>query len=69
MSKIDLNGACIPGWDGLTVGGSGSDEAYGVVATPDGGCLVAGHTQSFDGDITTAKGGGDALLIKFSASG
>jgi hypothetical protein len=65
VSKTDLNGNLI--WQ-TNVGGSSSDDAAGVVVTPDGGCLVAGYTNSNDGDIT-GKGGGDVLLFKLSASG
>jgi hypothetical protein len=69
VSKIGLTGA--PLWQTPTiVGGSAQDEAYGVVATPDGGCLVAGYTTSNDGDLAgISDGGGDVLLFKLSPNG
>ena len=68
VSKIGLNGA--PIWQTPTiVGGSLNDEAYGVVATPDGGCLVAGIGSSIDGDLAGLDNVGNGLLIKISSSG
>ena len=68
VSKIGLNGASI--WQTPTiVGGSLNDEAYGVVATTDGGCLVAGLGSSIDGDLAGLNNDGNALLIKISSSG
>ncbi|HZJ59207.1 MAG TPA: hypothetical protein VFD24_02990 [Chitinophagaceae bacterium] len=64
------------GLDGLSawqnakaIGGTGSDQANAIVATSDGGCLVAGQTYSNDGDVIGNHGGGDALLVKLSSSG
>jgi hypothetical protein len=67
VTKIDLNNNFV--WQTI-VGGSALDEVTGVVATPDGGCLVAGYTQSNDGDLNGInKGGGDVLLFKLSPAG
>ncbi len=44
-----------------TYGGAESDTAYSVIATPDGGYIVGGFTDSF--------GPGGALLFKMNASG
>ena len=51
------------------IGGSSGDHAEAIVATADGGCLVAGYTASNDGDIIGNHGGGDALLVKLSSTG
>lgn len=51
------------------IGGSDEDFAYSVKATPDGGCIVAGYTESNDGDITGNHGQGDLLVIKLNNSG
>lgn len=48
-------------------GGNGIDEANAVVATSDGGCLVAGLTNSTD--INGYSGSSDVLLAKLSSSG
>src|SRR4030095_5853529 len=67
VTKIDLNSNFI--WQTI-VGGSALDEVTGVVATPDGGCLASGYTQSNDGDLKDiSKGGEDVLLFKLSPSG
>ncbi len=52
-------------------GGSLDDEARAVAATPDGGCITAGFTNSTDGDIAALSphGGYDYLVIKMNASG
>jgi len=51
-------------------GGSDQDRFSSVVATPDGGCVVAGDTVSVDGDLTGMdKGGDDAIIVKYSSDG
>jgi hypothetical protein len=52
--KLDATGAKI--WQ-QTLGGSGTDVARGVVTTSDGGCVIAGYTNSPDGDVTGFHGG------------
>jgi hypothetical protein len=44
-------------------GGSGSDQAYQVVATSDGGYLLAGQSDSY------GAGGADIYVMKMSSSG
>lgn len=51
------------------LGGSEADHANAVVATADGGFIVAGRTLSSDGDILENKGGDDAWLIKLDGNG
>ena len=55
----------------IAIGGTGSDEARGVVATDDGGCIVAINTNSNDGDVAGLgyHGSGDLLLVKLNNSG
>src|SRR5687767_3000674 len=50
-------------------GGSGTDEASGIVALADGSCVVAGTTASTDGDVTGNHGGSDFFIIKLDAGG
>lgn len=65
--KISLSGTDIL-WQ-RTLGGSGSEEGNSVVATADGGCLIAGRTTSTDGDVIGNKGGHDIWLVKLTESG
>ncbi|QNF31554.1 T9SS type A sorting domain-containing protein [Adhaeribacter swui] len=71
--KINANGQQV--WD-RTFGGQGNDPDYGgdllekVVATPDGGFLLAGTSASGIGaEKTQAKGGEDYWVIKINARG
>jgi hypothetical protein len=66
VSKIDLSGNVL--WQ-YTFGGSGADEGTSLVATSEGGCLIAGKTTSNNGDVHSAKGNYDIWLLKLSASG
>ncbi|MBP6825726.1 MAG: T9SS type A sorting domain-containing protein [Saprospiraceae bacterium] len=50
-------------------GGSGTDAAYAVQLTADGGYIVAGNTQSIDGDVGGTNGGVDYWVLKLDASG
>lgn len=50
-------------------GGSGTDIGYDVKATTDGGYIVAGSTNSTNGDVVSPRGGNDAFLLKVDASG
>jgi hypothetical protein len=50
-----------------TMGGSGIDDARAVVQNSDGSYLVAGHTNSSDGDVSLNKGMSDFWVVKLSA--
>ncbi len=52
-----------------SLGGTDSDIASDVKATPDGGCIVVGESWSYDGDVTGNKGSGDGWIVKLDASG
>lgn len=45
------------------LGGAGQEQLYGVVATDDGGCVMAGYTASFGAGET------DGWLVKLDAGG
>ncbi len=47
-----------------TIGGSGNDVATAVRATADSGFIVAGYSNSNDGDIRGNHGGYDFLVVK-----
>src|SRR5690606_37240101 len=50
-------------------GGSGDDKIGGAVATPDGGFIVIGYTDSNDNDIIKTHASIDIWLARFSADG
>ena len=50
-------------------GGVGSDQADGITRAPDGGFVVAGSTQSTNGDVTNNQGGYDFWVVKLDALG
>jgi hypothetical protein len=58
------------------LGGSGEDAAYSIIQTNDGGFLIAGNTNSHDGDVTGCHAGtdrgentSDAWVVKLDRSG
>lgn len=61
--KLDNTGTLL--WQ-KTMGGSDYDRAYSVVSLNDGGCVVAGHTQSSDGDVTGHHGNEDCWVVKLA---
>lgn len=51
------------------LGGTEDDMAYDVQQTTEGGYIVAGYTQSNNGDVSGSHGAGDYWIVKLSASG
>jgi len=52
-----------------TFGGSGQDQAYDVVETPEGNILVAGYTRSDNGDVIGYDWGEDFWIIELGRDG
>ena len=52
-----------------TYGGSLEEKTNSIVATSDGGMLILGYTNSFDGDIIKSHDLADVLLTKLDATG
>jgi hypothetical protein len=52
-----------------SLGGSGRDVPYGVQQTSDGGYIVAGNSNSIDGDVTGNHGLEDFWVVKLNSSG
>ena len=50
-------------------GGLYPDLAYSMVATSDGGYIIAGQSFSTDGDVTGNHGGTDAWVVKINEAG
>src|SRR5437867_11229470 len=51
------------------LGGTDDDAAYSVQQTTDGGYIVAGQSNSNDGDVTGNHGNEDYWLVKTDANG
>lgn len=51
------------------IGGSKEDKARCIVQTSDGGYMVAGTTESNDGDVSEGLGNWDWWVVKLSATG
>jgi hypothetical protein len=64
--KIDLNG--ILEWERF-FGGSAHDRARGIRQVADGGYIIAGETNSPDGDMGCNLGGDDIWLAKLTTNG
>ena len=62
---VKLDNAGIIQWQ-KSLGGSGNDQAYSIQQTIDGGYIVAGSSDSKDGDVTGNHGGGDYWIVKLS---
>ncbi|MDR1264577.1 MAG: hypothetical protein LBK42_03170 [Propionibacteriaceae bacterium] len=66
LAKIAPDGALR--WT-RTYGGTSRDTFNDLAVADDGDILAAGYTESDDGDITTNRGGWDALLVKTAPDG
>ena len=52
-----------------SLGGSGDDRAWSIQQTADSGYIVAGSSNSIDGDVTGNNGGLDYWVVKLANSG
>jgi hypothetical protein len=66
LVKLDAAGNLA--WE-KSYGGTAYDFAQSVEQTQDGGFILAGYTESSDGDVTSQHGNGDCWLIKCSSTG
>ena len=64
--KLDANGEI--DWE-KSLGGGGLDFAHSIDQTTDGGYIVAGYTNSTNGDVTVFYGGYDMWVVKLQANG
>ena len=64
--KVDSSGNTL--WS-KNYGGSDSDTANSLKQTPDGGYIIAGSSNSNDGDITASNGNYDYWVIKLDSLG
>ena len=68
FSVIKLNSAGDIQWQ-KSFGGNANDRAHSVRQTTDGGYIIAGETNSNDGDVTGNHGAIDFWVIKLNSSG
>lgn len=52
-----------------SLGGTAEDAALSTDATADGGCIVAGYTESLNGDVTGNRGKRDVWIVKLDNTG
>jgi hypothetical protein len=64
--KLSSNGSIV--WQ-KTLGGTNNDYAYALQSTQDGGYIIAGNTESNDGDVSGNHGGQDVWVVKLSVNG
>lgn len=66
VAKLDSRGTIR--WQ-HSLGGTFIEEAYSIQQIENGAYIVAGYSQSSDGDVTGHHGGDDYWVVKLSASG
>lgn len=64
--KLDPNGS--PAWQKI-FGGLADDRAYSIAESSDGGYVMAGTSESTDGEFTGNKGDSDAWILKLDGTG
>ncbi|MFN0174380.1 MAG: T9SS type A sorting domain-containing protein [Saprospiraceae bacterium] len=65
---VKLNGLGAIQWQ-KTLGGSNHDRGYSIQQTSDGGYIVAGHTESNNGDVSGFHGDIDFWVVKLNGLG
>jgi hypothetical protein len=66
LLKLDKDGNKL--WQ-RCFGGSGADMANAIIRSQDGSYVMAGSTESTDGDVSGNHGNGDAWVVKVDMSG
>jgi Secretion system C-terminal sorting domain len=65
---VKLTSGGIMSWQKL-LGGTSEDYAFSIETTTDGGYIVAGHSNSIDGDLTSNNGQFDFWVVKLTNTG
>lgn len=65
---VKVTGAGAIQWQ-KTYGGDNDDKAFSIVQTTDGGYVVAGYTNSENGDVLFSRGLEDFWILKLSPTG
>lgn len=66
ITRLDSTGDLL--WQ-KSLGGTANDFAYSIQQTTDSGFIVAGYSNSNDGDVTGNHGGWDYWIVKLNSSG
>jgi|GEM_PF-537269 len=66
LVKLNTSGALL--WE-ISLGGANDDRAKAVVQSTDGGYIIAGSTESVQGDVSLNRGQSDAWVIKVNSQG
>ena len=64
--KLNNSGTII--WES-SLGGTDDDKSFDAIQTNDGGFIIAGYTNSNDGQVTGFHGSGDAWILKLDKHG
>jgi Secretion system C-terminal sorting domain len=65
---VKLNNAGLIDWE-TSLGGTGNDFATSIQQTSDSGYIVAGSSESIDGDVTGNHGSFDKWIVKLNSQG
>ena len=65
---VKLNSSGTIQWQ-KSLGGTGDDAGSSIEQTSDGGYIVAGYSNSNDGDVTGNHGDHDSWIIKLNTTG
>jgi hypothetical protein len=65
---VRLNGNFDTLWT-KTLGGTGYEYANSIIASPDGGCAIAGASGSINGDVHNNHGADDCWIVKLDSKG
>jgi hypothetical protein len=65
---VKINSTGVIEWQ-KTLGGTGWDTGVDVIQNSEGDYIVTGYSSSNNGDISGNHGGGDAWIVKLSATG
>jgi hypothetical protein len=64
--KLNSSGSLL--WS-KSFGGSNDDQAFSVIESSEGDIIIAGSSQSNDGDVGGNKGGSDFWVVRLNSSG
>jgi len=65
---VKLNSSGVIQWQ-KSLGGSDEERVHSISQTADGGFIVAGYSESNDGDVSGNHGGRDYWVVKLNSSG